>query len=157
MPLELKKNTVRQVATHVYELWELRFDAIGSLYLADDGSGYKVGPIVDTRFCKTFDGIPRAKIPIELNEFRGPFSTISSYLASGLHADLKLYAERYEDLVKEADGNTDIVESGAKAMRLALGLCDIYPGEKPITNDVKEPFSLQLHDFWLSNMMVRDS
>ncbi|KLO05168.1 hypothetical protein SCHPADRAFT_812639, partial [Schizopora paradoxa] len=46
---------------------------------------------------------------------------------------------------------------GAKAMRLALGLCSIYPGERPITNDVKEPFSLKLDDFTQSNIMIDPS
>lgn len=148
---------VRQVAKYMFELWKLRFDSLGSLYLADKETGYRVGPIIDARFYHKFDGIPRTKTPIDLSEYRGPFSTISSYLASGLHAELKLYAERREDLIIEADGNEAHVESGKRAMEMALPLCDIYPGDRPITERPKEPITLRLNDFMLCNIMVSDS
>ncbi|KLO05167.1 hypothetical protein SCHPADRAFT_809016, partial [Schizopora paradoxa] len=75
MPLEAKKRTVRQVASHIHKLWELRFDSLGSLYLTGDESGYKIGPIIEKFFYQTLDGVPRTKVPIDLNEFRGPFPT----------------------------------------------------------------------------------
>lgn len=152
----MKKNTVRQVAEHIYKLWGLRFDVLGSLYLSDDDTGYRVGPIVETRFYRTISGLPRTKIPVDLSEFRGPFSSVSSYLANGLRAELKLYDEGREDLIAEAEGNVDRIESGRRSMEMALGLCDIYPGDRPISNDLMEPISLLLDDFSLSNIMVRD-
>ncbi len=119
---------VRQVAEYLFKLWELRFDAIGSLYLSDDETGYRVGPIVETRFYRTLGGISRTKEAVDLSEFRGPFTSVATYLASGIHVDLKLYAEHWEDLVAESDGIAECVESGRRAMEMALELCDIYPG-----------------------------
>ncbi len=147
---------VRQVAGHMFKLWELRFDAMGSLYFSDDETGYRIGPIVENRFCRTISGVPRTKKPVDLSEFRGPFSSVSSYLASGILVDLKLYAEQREDLIAESDGIVERVDSGRRAMEMALELCDIYPGDRPISNDLKEPISLQLEDFTLSNIMVKD-
>lgn len=154
LPIDLKKNTVRQVAGCIFKLWQLRLNALGSLYFADDGNDYIVGPIVETHFLRTIDGVPRDKDPIDWNEFRGPFSSISSYLASGLRSELKLYAERRGDLIAADDGVAEHIESGRRAMEKALELCEIYPGDRPISDDVKEPISLRLDDFRLSNIMI---
>ncbi|KLO10052.1 hypothetical protein SCHPADRAFT_907227 [Schizopora paradoxa] len=156
LPLDAKKNMVRQLAECLCKLWELRFDSMGSLYLSPDGAGYTVGPIIDTHFHQADNktGQLRVKEPIDLSEFRGPFSSVSSLLASGPKAELKLYAERREDLVVEAMGKAEHVESGHIAMEKALPLCDVYPGESPISNDVKEPISLCLDDYRLSNFMI---
>ncbi len=150
LPIDLKKNTVRQVAGCIFKLWQLRFNALGSLYFADDGNDYIVGPVVETHFLRTIDVVPRVKDPIDLNEFRGPFSSISAYLASGLRSELKLYAERREDLIAADDGEAERIESGRNAMEKALELCEIYPGDRPISDDLKEPISLRLDDFRLS-------
>ncbi len=147
---------VRQVAEYLFKLWELRFDAMGSLYLSNDETGYRVGPIVKTRFYQTLGGVPRTEKPVDLREFRGPYESISSYLTSGLLVDLKLCTELWEDLVAESEGVAERVESSRRAMKLALGLCDISPGDKPISDDLKEPISLRLDDFRLTNIMVTD-
>jgi len=154
MPINLKKKLVRQVAKCILQLWELRFSTLGSVYLAKGGNGYEVGPIVEGRFCRAFDGVPRIKDPIDLTEFRGPFSSISSYLASFLRSELRLYSERRDDLVASVDGKERVIESGRKAMEKALRLCDIYPGDKPISNDYKEPITLKLDDFRMSNILI---
>lgn len=154
MPLDKKKNTIRQVAQNLYKLWPLRFDAIGSLYLDKDGNDFTVGPIVENHFVHKSDGAFRISKPIDLNEFRGPFTSITSYLQSGLRSELKLYAERREDLVIGAEDESACVEYGRTAMEKAEELCRLYPGDKPLTNDTKEPISLMLQDFRLANVMV---
>ncbi|KLO04574.1 hypothetical protein SCHPADRAFT_840467 [Schizopora paradoxa] len=154
MSIDKKKNLVRQVAENLMKLWSLRFDAIGSLYLNENRNDFVVGPIVENHFLTKCDGFPRIKEPIDLSEFRGPFTSISSYLQSGLRSELRLCAERRDDLIVEADGSPERVESGRKGMEKALELCEIYPGDKPLTNDTKEPITLKLGDFRLANIMV---
>lgn len=114
-----------------------------------------MGPIVETHFHQKIDGVTRTKVPVDLNEFRGPFSSVSSYLASGIRSELKLYAERREDLIKDTKDSEKWVESGRYAMEKALKLCEIYPGDKPISEEGKEPISLLLDDLRLPNIMVR--
>ncbi|KLO06344.1 hypothetical protein SCHPADRAFT_838187 [Schizopora paradoxa] len=154
MPIDKKKNLVRQVAENLMKLWSLRFDAIGSLYLDKDGNDFVVGPIVENHFLQKCDGVPRVREPFDFSEFRGPFSSISSYLQSGLRSELRLHSERRDDLIVEAEANPERVESGRRGMEKALELCEIYPGDKPITNDTKEPITLKLGDFRLANIMV---
>ncbi|KLO06342.1 hypothetical protein SCHPADRAFT_895524 [Schizopora paradoxa] len=154
LPLNKKKNMIRHVAQNLYKLWLLRFDVIGSLYLDKDGSDFSVGPIVENHFVHKCDGAFRVSEPIDLSEFRGPFTSITSYLQSGLCSELKLYAERREDLVIGADDESACVEYGRTATEKAVELCRLYPGDKPLTNDNKEPISLVLQDFRLANIMI---
>ncbi len=86
LSLDVKELMVSQVADHLMEIFTLRFDCAGSLYLsAQDKSGFVVGPIVSTPFFCTIDGVvctPESDADVELSCFHGPFTKTSDYLQS---------------------------------------------------------------------------
>lgn len=166
----VKERVVSQVADHLMEIFALRFDCAGSLYLsALHESGFVVGPIVSTPFYRALDGVVRtresdadAASHAELSRFRGPFSKSSDYLQSFLYAELHFLSHHRSVALSEFDGRdtenaTNLLEQGERVLRKALELCLAYPGDLPVHGQDAapiKPFSLLLDDFRLSNIMV---
>lgn len=168
LPVNVKERVVSQIAQCLEAMFALRFERAGSLYLSSPSRHeVYVGPIVSTPFYRAIDGVVRIpdavlQLSTHLSQYRGPFSNTTDYLQSFLHAELYVLShyrpivssELEEADVQEADTR---LETGERALRKALELCTIYPGNNPpggpITTPTK-PFSLRLDDFRLSNIMV---
>ena len=166
--MNVKERVVSQVAEYLRAMLALRFESAGSLYLSSPSRNeVYVGPIVSVPFYQAVDGVVRVpdavlQMSSQLSQYRGPFSDTSDYLQSFLHAELHVLShhrpivlsELEEARAQEADSR---LETGERAIRKALELCTVYPGNippgGPITTPT-EPFSLRLDDFRLSNIMV---
>ncbi len=170
LSLDVKELMVSQVADHLMEIFTLRFDCAGSLYLsAQDESGFVVGPIVSTPFFHAIDGVvraPESDADVELSGFRGPFTKTSDYLQSSPLTELHFIAHHRSIALSELSENhgdetkdaTALLEQGERALRKVLELCLVYPAsDLPIQGQDAtplKPFSLRLDDFRLSNIMV---
>ncbi|KAG2369335.1 hypothetical protein BDR07DRAFT_1447628 [Suillus spraguei] len=78
---EVKKTVVLQVARYFLEIFSLRFESAGSLYLSPLSSQFIVGPIISTPFYRALDGVvrvPDTPISKDIDPNRGPFSTQST-------------------------------------------------------------------------------
>jgi hypothetical protein len=170
LPTAVKERVVSQVADHVMAMFALRFDRAGSLYLSSTSeSGFVVGPIVSLPFYRALDGCVRVPdagttpYTSELFRLRGPFSNTSDYLQSFARAELHFLSHHHSIALSALDEDDDQVavnhlENAERALQKGLKLCTIYPGDILIheqTTASKEPFSLRLDDFRLSNIMVR--
>lgn len=163
---EVKKTVVSQVARYFLEIFSLRFESAGSLYLSPLSPQFLVGPVISTPFYRALDGVVRVPdAPISKNDDpnRGPFSTVTEYLSSNLRAELDfisnhrsvVLSELHEcDPTKSAESQ---LELGERVMRKAIDLCSVYPGDTLVPANIttpRRPFSLKLDDFRLSNVMI---
>ncbi|KAI6102360.1 kinase-like domain-containing protein [Pisolithus croceorrhizus] len=169
LSMSAKERTVSQVTEYLKAMFALRFDRAGSLYLSSPSKDdVYVGPIVSIPFFSAIDGVvrvPDADPPshIELSQYRGPFSNTTEYLQSFLRAELHILSQHrstvLSELEEEADEETAAsrLELGERVLRKALELCSVYPGNDqpggPISTPT-QPFSLNLDDFRLSNIMI---
>ncbi|KAG1847194.1 hypothetical protein DFJ58DRAFT_798363 [Suillus subalutaceus] len=150
---EVKKTVVSQVARYFLEIFSLRFESSGSLYLSPLSPQFLVGPIISTPFYRALDGVvrvPDAPISKNVDPNRGPFSTVTEYLSSNLRAEL-------EFISNQPFHPESRLELGERVMRKAIELCSVYPGDTLIPANIstpQRPFSLKLDDFRLSNVMI---
>lgn len=159
LPLELKQVTVSEIASHIIQLFQLRFETGGSLYNGPDGKTF-VGPIVTTPFYRALDGVVRFAEPVDLGItlYRGPFHRASAYLRSPLDAELHLVDHHRQHILEhEIDSDEERLEQGIRVLKMAVQLSSVYPGDvcvsEPLVSPGK-PFSLRMDDFRLSNIMV---
>ncbi|KAJ7151216.1 hypothetical protein C8R46DRAFT_1008055 [Mycena filopes] len=159
LDFEKKRVMVSEVAHHLTQLFRLRFNTAGSLYHGPDGKTVVVGPIVSTPFYAALDGVTRLPQAVDLAEYRGPFDTASSYMASFLKAELHVIQHHREHILEhEFNGEEETLERGIEVLNNAVQLCLVYPGDKCISEPLTspgQPFSLRMDDFRLSNIMVR--
>jgi hypothetical protein len=163
---EVKKTVVSQVARYFLEIFSLRFESAGSLYLSPLSPQFLVGPIISTPFYRALDGVvrvPDAPISKNVDPNRGPFSTVTEYLSSNLRAELEFISNHRSVVLSELHecDPTQLAESrlelGERVMRKAIELCSVYPGDMLIPPNIttpQRPFSLKLDDFRLSNIMI---
>ncbi|KAG2363058.1 hypothetical protein BDR07DRAFT_1609037 [Suillus spraguei] len=121
---KVKKTVVSQIARYFSEIFSLRFESAGSLYLSSLLPQFQVGPIISTPFYRALE-FPDIRISENVDPNTGPFSTRSVVL-SELHA---------YDPTQLAESR---LELGERVMRKAIELCSVYP----------------LGDFRLSNVMI---
>ncbi|KAG1763962.1 hypothetical protein EDD22DRAFT_473558 [Suillus occidentalis] len=163
---EVKKTVVSQVARYFLEIFSLRFESAGSLYLSPLSPQFLVGPIISTPFYRAVDGVvrvPDAPISKNVNPNRGPFSTITEYLSSNLREELEFCSNHRSVVLSElrecdpAQLAESRLELGERVLRKAIELCSVYPGDMLIPANIitpQKPFSLKLDDFRLSNVMI---
>ncbi|KIK34447.1 hypothetical protein CY34DRAFT_812905 [Suillus luteus UH-Slu-Lm8-n1] len=163
---EVKKTVVSQVARYFLEIFSLRFESAGSLYLSPLSPQFLVGPIISTPFYRALDGVvrvPDAPISKNINPNRGPFSTVTEYLSSNLREELEFCSNHRSVVLSELHecDPTQLAESrlelGERVLRKAIELCSVYPGDMLIPANIttpQKPFSLKLDDFRLSNVMI---
>ena len=166
---DIKKIVVSQIARHLLEIFSLRFESAGSLYLSPLSPDFVVGPIVSTPFYRALDGVvrvPDTPISQTVDPNRGPFSTVSEYLSSNLRVELELISNHRSIVLSELQGSDDDpklaesrLELGERVMKKAVELCSVYyPGDTSVPANIttpQKPFSLKFDDFRLSNVMVR--
>ncbi|KAG2131956.1 hypothetical protein BD769DRAFT_1354918 [Suillus cothurnatus] len=131
---EVKKIVVSQVARYFLEIFSLRFESAGSLYLSPLSPLFLVGPIISTPFYRALDGVvrvPDAPISNNVDPNRGPFSTVTEYLSSNLRAELDFISNHRSVVLSELQecDPTQLAESrlelGERVMRKAIELCSI--------------------------------
>ncbi|KAG2066529.1 hypothetical protein BDR04DRAFT_1081817 [Suillus decipiens] len=166
LPEKVKKTIVSQVARYFLEIFSLRFESAGSLYLSPLLPQFQVGPIISTPFYRALDGVVRVPdVPMSKNvdPNRGPFSTVTEYLSSNLRAELDFISNHRSVVLSELHTYepTQLAESrleiGERVMRKGIELCSVYPGNALIPANIttpQRPFSLKLDDFRLSNVMI---
>jgi len=163
--VEVKKTVVSQIAHHLLQIFSLRFERAGSLYLTRPSTQFHVGPIVSTPFYRALDGFVRildTRGSHNINHNRGPFSTVTDYLSSFLQAELDFISRHRSIALSEledadAPSSERRLEQGQRVIKKALELCSIYPGDHQVPTQIstpEAPFSLKLDDFRLSNIMV---
>lgn len=156
--MEAKETLVRDVAKHLLSLFTLRFAQAGSLYPTHETS-VRVGPLVTAPFFRALDGkvrLPQSP-PLDLSQFRGPFTRPADSVSSSLKAELHVITHRREELLQEFKGNNALIELGEKILRKAIQLAEVYPGDLAIgcsSHSIAEPFSIKLDDFRLANIMI---
>ncbi|KAI6152859.1 hypothetical protein EDD17DRAFT_1634196 [Pisolithus thermaeus] len=168
LSMSAKERTVSQVTEYLKAMFALRFDRAGSLYLSSPSKDdVYVGPIVSIPFFSAVDDVirvPDADPPshIELSQYRGPFSNTTEYLQSFLRAELYILSHYHATVLSELEEEDEEtaasrLELGERVLRKALELCSVYPGNDqpggPISTPT-QPFSLNLDDFRLSNIMI---
>jgi hypothetical protein len=154
--------TRRDIARFLLMLFGLRFSEAGSLY-AVESFDVQVGPLISTPFYRAADGevrFPDAG-PLDLSQFRGPFSNASEYLASAPKAELHVIKHRRSYVLQECGGDEARLTLAEGVLEKAIRLTSIYPGDislgaSPISNG-SPSFSLKLTDFRLGNIMVDTS
>jgi len=149
------------VAIHLISLFNLRFSLAGSLY-SPQGTVF-VGPLVTTPFFHLLDGEARfpQSAPLDLTNFRGPFTRTTDLLSSSPKAELHVIKHRRSELLlQEFNGDEALLELGERVLEKVVQLIQAYPGELAIgpsssSGDAALPFSMKLNDFRLENIMVR--
>ncbi|KAF9536552.1 Phosphotransferase enzyme, partial [Lunasporangiospora selenospora] len=79
LAFEEKKHIINQVIDIMLQLLDTSFDRIGSLYMDENDSTYRIGPIISDLF---FDG-KRGTMDLE----RGPWGSTSEYLTAVIRAE----------------------------------------------------------------------
>ncbi|KAG2034824.1 hypothetical protein BDR03DRAFT_900768 [Suillus americanus] len=162
---EVKRTVVSQVARYLMEIFSLRSESAGSIYLSPLSHPFVVGSIISTPFYRAVDGVarvPAAPILQNIDPNRGPFTTVTEYLSTNLRAELEFISNRslvlselYEcDPTQSAESR---LELGERVMRKAIELCSVYPGDMSVLTNIttpRRPVSLKLQDFSLSNVSV---
>ena len=156
--MEAKERLVRDIAGYLLSLFNLRFSQAGSLCFAQ-GIAVQVGPLVTTPFFRATDGRMRfpQSDPLDLSEFRGPFTRAIDRISSSLRAELHVVEHRRNELLEEFKGDEARLDLGDRVLKKAIKLAEVYPGEQGIghsVSDITHPFSLKLADFRLPNIMV---
>lgn len=162
LKMEAKETLVRDVSKYLLELFNLRFSHGGSLYSAR-GTAIEVGPLVTTPFFRALDGkvrFPKSD-PLDLSQFRGPFTSVIDQATSSLKAELYVVERRRSELLQgEFKGREALLDLGNIVLQKAVKLVEVYPGE--LTSGIcgsnsTKPFSIKLDDFRLANIMVSHS
>lgn len=172
----MKKRTVSQIADFFQQMFLLRFEASGSIYLDSSNTktiAFKVGPIIASPFFCPVGGTRRgswSKVEYYkgLQKLRGPFRTVTDYLQSFVRAEL-LFLHHYRHMALEEVGERSDLDAAAKEAEIDTiekllyevnELCSVYPGDNPVLSGTglqKLQFSFKLDDFRLSNIMVGTS
>ena len=95
--------------------------------------------------------------PLDLSQFRGPFTRAIDRISSGLRAELHVLEHRRNELLEEFKGDEARLDLGDRVLKKAIKLAEVYPGEQVIghsASDITHPFSIKLADFRLPNVMV---
>jgi hypothetical protein len=145
----VKQNAVHQVAKYVIDLFSIRFERAGSLYISSpavDGikvSDYVVGPIISKPFytlldsAKPYPNITSGMIG-RLQGLRGPFvhttdytydkHSVCAYLLCGSESHLRSdEVKKFEDEYgSEAELQLVLAEN---SLRKVIQLSESYPGE----------------------------
>ena len=155
---EAKERLVRDVAEYLLSLFKLRFSQAGSLCFAP-GTAVEVGPLVTIPFFRAIDGEVRfpQSDPLDLSQFRGPFTRATDRISSSLRAERYVVEHRRAELLKEFEGDEARLDLGYRVLKKAIELAEVYPGEQLIgqsASDITHPFSIKLDDFRLANIMV---
>jgi hypothetical protein len=159
LKLPAKETFIRDVARSLLALFKVRFQKAGSLYPAT-GTSIRVGPLITTPFYRALDGVVRfpEEDPLDLSQFRGPFSRTSDFLSSAPKAELYVIKHRRDGVLRELDGDQARFDLGERVLETVVRLAETYPGNLPIgppfPSDGNRSFSLKLNDFRLSNIMV---
>ncbi|KAI6156163.1 hypothetical protein EDD17DRAFT_1627753, partial [Pisolithus thermaeus] len=157
----VKECTVLQVTEYLKAMFALCFDHAGSLYLSSPSNdNVYVRPIVSIPFFCTIDSVihmPEADPPshTKLSQYCRPFSSTTKYLQSFLCTELHILPALFYDEEMAASQ----LELGECVLHKALKPCSIYLGNDqpggPISTPT-QPFSLNLNNFWLSNIMINE-
>ncbi|KIK34445.1 hypothetical protein CY34DRAFT_812902 [Suillus luteus UH-Slu-Lm8-n1] len=169
LPEDVKKTVVSQVARYFLEIFSLRFESAGSLYLSPLSPQFLIGPIIRAPFYRALDGVVRvsdAPIPTIVDPNRGPFSTVTEYLSSNLRAELEFCSNHRSVVLSELhkynpnrlaesppelgdrvklhkSDPTQLAESrlelGERVLRKAIELCSVYPGDILIPANITTP------------------
>jgi hypothetical protein len=159
LKLQAKETFIRDVARSLLALFKIRFQKAGSLY-STSGTSTRVGPLITTPFYRALDGMVRFpdQDPLDLSQFRGPFSQTSEFLSSAPKAELYVIKHRRDSVLRELDGDQARLDLGERVLEKVVRLAEIYPGNllvgTSVSSDGRQPFSLKLNDFRLSNIMV---
>jgi len=159
LKLPAKEMFIRDVARSLLALFKIRFQQAGSLYSAT-GTSIRVGPLITTPFYRALDGVVRFpdRDPLDLSQFRGPFSQASQFLSSAPKAELYAIKHRRDSVLRELDGDQARLDLGERVIENVVRLAEMYPGNllvgSSIPSDGSQSFSLKLNDFRLSNILV---
>ncbi|KLO17666.1 hypothetical protein SCHPADRAFT_900408 [Schizopora paradoxa] len=135
-----KSFVMEQLAGHISEVFNLRIESIGSLYVHkdhlkrawkksmklfdkdvdDDATEFEVGPVVCTLYCSDpEDEFPRSHVK---NPNRGPFKSAGEWLSSILEYELAFTQEHHEEALEESvllktppDSNTAVDVDSAQS------------------------------------------
>jgi len=160
LSLAAKETLVRETATSLLTLFQLRFSKAGSLYIGPWGE-VDVGPIVSVPFFRMIDG--EVRFPdseaLDMSQFRGPFDRTCEYLSSLARAESYVVDHRRDSLLEMLEGGEERLALGKRVLEKVTRLAEIYPGDIAIglnhlISDAKQPFSLMLDDFRPANIMV---
>lgn len=160
LKMEAKETLIRDVAKHLLSLFSLRFAQAGSLYSAQ-GNSVQVGPLITTPFFRAPDGEIRFpnSAPLDLSQFRGPFTRPADRISSSLKAELYVVKHRRDEVLQECDGNEKKLERAERVLQDAIRLAEVYPGNLAIgcsSDHLAEPFSIMLDDFRPGNVMIEE-
>ena len=156
---EAKETLVRDVAVYLLSLFALRFSHAGSLYCAQ-GPSVQVGPLVTYPLFRALDGQVRfpQSAPLDLTQFRGPFTNTIDRLSSSLKAELHVIKHWRTELLQHLEGDEALLNLGERILKKVVQLFEVYSGELNIGTSsgdtATRPFSINLDDFRLANIMV---
>ena len=146
MPFE-QNMIIAAIARWMIELFEHRFDAIGSLRQDWETQDYHVGPLAMKQFYA--DG--RHKLTLD----RGPFSAAKTYYRACVQRELDSSRMLF---VQDAPPSyqQDLEDSRLTVERIAGLLCDLINQCQGLDEDDPEmaPFSLDIHEIGLKNIIV---
>ena len=146
MPFE-QNMVIAAIARWMIELFEHRFNAIGSLRQDWETQDYHVGPLAMKQFYA--DG--RHKLTLD----RGPFSAAKTYYRACVQRELDSSRMLF---VQDAPPSyqQDLEDSRLTVERIAGLLCDLINQCQGLDEDDPEmaPFSLDIHEIGLKNIIV---
>ncbi len=160
MSMEQKKVTVKKVAQYLLELFQIRFDKAGSLYICPASPvGSTVGPIIDSAFYRAVDGLMRFPDPSifleQIRKYQGPYTSELEWLKAPAQAELH-YVRNFRDTAV-AEACEEDVTAGERVICKFLELCDAYFGRLRVFRSntfPDKPFGIRMDDFRLSNVMA---
>lgn len=115
-----------------------------------------MGPLVGTPFFRALEGEVRfpEEPPLDLSQFRGPFTSATEYLSAGPKTELFVLKAQRDAVLRNL--NESCLSLGMRVLEKVLRLIEIYPGNMHIVSEAEQFFSLRLADFRLPNIMVYD-
>ncbi|KAI0783669.1 hypothetical protein C8Q75DRAFT_782852 [Abortiporus biennis] len=140
---------VAQLAKYMFELFQHRFPTIGSITRQDDSSEeFAIGPIVTRPFY--IDG--RSKQPLH----RGPFNSAKSYYLACAQRELDCCRVLFTQDSSLPGYQRNLEDVQLQVERCVGLLHDLITRCQGLDDDDKEmaPFSLDIHDIGLKNILV---
>ncbi|KAF9920810.1 Phosphotransferase enzyme [Linnemannia zychae] len=148
MTFDEKKHIVSQIIDIMLQLFNTTFDNIGSLYIAENGTAYEVGPVV----CDlVFDG-KRSNMGLDC----GPWKSTEQYLMALIlsETDYLKACQQSRDSGDGDDNDDDYDEDDVDEInRVCTMLEKIVPFFCP-TSAALERFCIQHTDLHLGNIMI---